>query len=118
MDASGDVYIAGYTEALNFPIAGAYQATNQGSVNAFVAKLSAAGTSLIYATYVGGNSDDRAWGIAVDTLGNAYVTGSTTSTNFPLVSSLRSTLGGGRDAFVFKLNSRGNALIAFSVEGK
>ncbi len=110
VDASGDVYVAGYTEALNFPIVGAYQATNKGSVNAFVAKLSAAGTSLIYATYVGGNSDDRAWGIAVDSSGNAYVTGSTTSTNFPLVSSLHSTLGGGRDAFVFKLNSTGNTL--------
>ncbi len=110
VDASGDVYVAGYTEALNFPIDGAYQAANKGSVNAFVAKLSAAGTALIYATYVGGNSDDRAWGIALDSSGNAYVAGSTTSTNFPLVSALQSTLQGGRDAFVFKLNSKGNAL--------
>ena len=108
--SSGDLYITGWTEAMNFPIAGAYQASNKGSVNAFVAKLSAAGTSLIYATYIGGNSDDRAWGIAVDSSGNAYVTGSTTSSNFPLVSSLRSSLGGGRDAFVLKLNSTGNAL--------
>ncbi len=110
VDSAGDLYIAGWTEAMNFPIAGAYQASNKGSVNAFVAKLSAAGTSLIYATYIGGNSDDRAWGIAVDPSGNAYVTGSTTSNNFPLVSSLRSTLGGGRDAFVLKLNSIGNIL--------
>ena len=110
VDSSGDLYVAGWTEALNFPIAGAYQAANKGGVDAFVAKLSAAGTSLIYATYLGGNGDDRAWGIAVDSSGNAYVTGSTASTNFPLVSSLRPNLGGSRDAFVVKLSPSGSAL--------
>ncbi len=65
----------------------------------------------MYATYIGGSGDDRAQGIAVDKSGEAYVTGSTASTDFPLVSPIRSTLGGGRDAFVLKINALGSALV-------
>ena len=77
--------MTGWTDSIDFPIAGSVQATNHGGVDAFVAKLNASGSALLYATYVGGRSDDRASGIAVDSSGNAFVTGSTTSTNFPLV---------------------------------
>ena len=110
-DGSGNLYVAGWTEALDFPIAGAVQASNQGGVDVFVAKVNASGTALVYATYIGGRGEDRATGIAVDSLGQAYVTGSTSSTNFPLASPIRSTLGGGRDAFALKLNSAGNTLL-------
>ena len=87
------------------------QSTNGGSADAFVAKLNSTGTALIYATYIGGKGDDRAAGIAVDSTGEAYVTGSTASYNFPLVSPIRSTLGGTRTAFVLRLNSAGNSLL-------
>jgi len=111
VDGSGNLYVAGWTEALNFPIMGAFQAVNRGGVDAFVVKLNAAGTALVYATYIGGRGDDRAAGIAVDSLGQVYVTGSTASADFPLTAAIRTTLGGGRDAFAFKLNATGNALV-------
>ena len=112
VDAGGNLYVAGWTEALDFPIAGAIQAFNKGGVDAFIAKLNAAGTALVYATYIGGRSDDRAAGIAVDSSGQAYVIGSTGSTNFPLVAQIRSSLGGaGRNAFALKVNAVGSALL-------
>jgi Beta-propeller repeat len=111
VDGAGNVYAAGWTEALNFPIAGAVQAENRGGVDAFVAKLNVAGTAFDYATYIGGQGDDRAAGIAVDSLGQAYVAGSTSSTNFPLVSPLQSKLAGGRTAFALKLNPAGSSLV-------
>lgn len=66
---------------------------------------------LVYSTYLGGSGDDRATGIAVDSAGNAYVTGSTNSTNFPTVNPLQARLGGGSDAFIAKLNPTGSALV-------
>jgi len=110
-DGSGNIYAAGWTESLNFPVSGAIQAANRGGVDAFVVKLNSSGTALVYATYIGGNSDDRASAIAVDSTGQAYVTGSTASTNFPLAAPIRFSLGGGRDAFALKLNAAGNALV-------
>jgi hypothetical protein len=111
VDSSSNLYVTGWTEALNFPVAGAYQATNQGSVNVVVAKLNSAGSALLYATYIGGKSTDKGAAIAVDSSGEAYVTGSTSSSNFPLVLSNRSTIGGSTTAFVLKLNAAGNALL-------
>ncbi len=111
VDTAANLYVTGWTAALNFPIAGSVQSSNQGGVDSFVVKLNPSGTSILYATYIGGNGDDRAAAIAVDAAGEAYVTGSTASTNFPKVSSLRATLGGGRDAYVLKLNSTGNTLL-------
>ncbi len=111
VDTAGDLYVTGWTAALNFPIAGAVQAANQGGVDAFIAKLNPTGTALVYATYIGGKADDQAAGIAVDASGQAYVTGFTASTNFPLVTPIRSTLGGSRNAFALKLNATGNILL-------
>jgi hypothetical protein len=111
LDPGANLYMTGWTDALNFPVDVPYQAVNAGGVDVFVAKLSAAGTGLLYATYIGGRSDDKGAAIAVDNLGQAYVTGSTTSTNFPLVSSNRSTLGGSTTAFVLKLSAAGNTLL-------
>jgi hypothetical protein len=111
LDASGNLYVTGWTEAVDFHIVGPVQGSNKGGVDAFVGKLNAAGTAFVYATYIGGQGDDRAAGIAVDGSGQAYVTGSTASSNFPLVSPIRGSLGGGRDAFALKLNSVGNTLL-------
>ncbi len=116
VDSSGNLYVTGWTEAVNFPVVGPVLApnsgaANQGSVDVFIAKLNAAGTALVYATYIGGRGDDRAAAIAVDGSDLVYVTGSTASTNFPLVAPVSSTLGGGRDAFALKLNASGNTLL-------
>jgi len=111
VDSSGNVYLAGWTSATNFPTATPYQAANAGGVDAFVAKLNSAGTAFFYATYIGGRGDDQANGIAVDSSGEAYVTGSTASLNFPLVSPIRTLLVGSKAAFVLKLNNQGSGLI-------
>jgi hypothetical protein len=103
--------VTGWTEALDFPIAGAMQAANRGGVDAFVAKFNPTGTALIYATYIGGAGDDRGAAIAVDSSGEAFVTGSTASANFPLAAAIRATLGGAKTAFVLKLNAVGNTLL-------
>jgi len=117
VDAGGNLYVTGWTESLDFPIAGSVQAANQGGVDAFVAKFDAAGTALVYATYIGGSGDDRGAAIAVDSAGEAFVTGATASTNFPLVSPIRPALGGSKTAFVLKLNSVGNTLLYSSYLG-
>ncbi|HSR05711.1 MAG TPA: SBBP repeat-containing protein, partial [Bryobacteraceae bacterium] len=111
IDSASDLYAAGWTEALNFPIVLAAQAASGGSVDAFIVKLNPTGTALLYATYIGGSGDDRAAAIAVNTSGQAYVTGSTASPNFPLLLPLRATLGGAKTAFVLKLSATGNQLL-------
>jgi len=110
VDGSGNAYVAGWTESADFPVVGPRQGFG-GSVDAFVFKLTASGTAVAYATYVGGNRDDRAFGIAVDTSGNALLTGWTSSTNFPVTTAAQGAMAGVRDAFVLKLNPAGNALV-------
>lgn len=110
VDGAGSAYIAGYTDSSALPTANPAQNFNLGGVAAFVAKLNAAGNSLEYCTYMGGSGDDRAYGIAVDSSGAAYVTGSTTSLDFPTRYAEQTSLQGGRDAFVFKLSPMGNML--------
>ena len=111
VDPAGNLYAAGWTEAIDFPVSNAIQAVNRGGVDAFLFKLNPAGSALLYATYIGGRGDDRAAGIAVDASGQIYLAGSTASTDFPLVASIRPALGGSRDAFVVKLNAIGNLLV-------
>src|SRR5437879_12093989 len=83
-----------------------------GYTDAFVSKLDAAGSALLYSTYLGGSARDAASGIAVDGAGRAYVTGLTRSANFPTVNPLQAAYGGGEgDAFVTKLNATGTALV-------
>jgi Beta-propeller repeat len=110
VDAGGKLYVAGYTESTNTPTSSSIQNFG-GSVDAYVFCLAASGTSLVYATFIGGTGDDRAYGIDVDTAGQVYVVGSTTSTNFPKAAPLQASNGGLRDAFILKLNASGNALI-------
>jgi hypothetical protein len=110
VDDSGNAYVAGFTDSGNFPIAGAI-APNRGGVDAFVLKMNSSGTQLLYATYLGGRGEERALGVAVDSTGNAYVTGFTNSTDFPTVNALRGTLSGARDAFLAKLSADGSQLV-------
>ena len=84
MDGAGSAYVTGYTGSTNFPTtAGAVQTTHAGGIDAFVTKLDATGSGLVYSTYLGGSDDDVGFGIAVDGAGSAYVTGDTVSTDFP-----------------------------------
>jgi len=90
VDGAGSAYVAGYTDSTNFPTTtNAFQTVLGGTTNvtvvnnAFVAKFAPSGTNLVYSTFLGGTSGDQAFGIAVDTNGNAYVTGGATSLNFP-----------------------------------
>ncbi len=111
VDSTGAAYLAGFTASYDFPTASPEQNVSAGGNDVFVAKLNPAGNSLLYCTYIGGKGDDRAYGIAVDASGAAYVTGSTTSSNFPARSALQARLAGAKNAFVLKLNPAGNALV-------
>ena len=113
VDGSGNAYVTGYTVSTDFPTtAGALQTTYGGNNDAFVSKLNASGSALVYSTYLGGSANDYGYGIAVDSSGNAYVVGSTASTNFPTTTgALQATNGGNNDAFVSKLNASGSALV-------
>src|SRR5262249_44817069 len=111
VDSTGSLYATGWTEAIDFPIVLAEQVNNAGGVDAFVVKVSPSGLGLVYATYIGGRGDDRATAIAVDSAGEGYVTGATSSSNFPLVSPVRFTLGGSKSAFALRLNAVGNTLL-------
>jgi hypothetical protein len=114
LDPTGNAYITGQTVSTNFPTASAIQATFGGGTpdgDAFVTKINAAGTALVYSTYLGGNDNDVGADIAVDSSGNAHVTGNTASSNFPTANALDSTLGGTADAFITKLNAAGSAFV-------
>jgi hypothetical protein len=112
VDDSGHAYVTGYTWSSNFPTRNPYQMAPQGGVDVFVTKLSSAGNSLIYSTYLGGGGPDEAFDIEVDGSGNAYVTGVTGSSDFPTLNPYQDAFqGGGWDAFVTKLSSAGNSLI-------
>lgn len=118
VDSSGAAYVTGYTTSTNFPTANALQGTFGGTIekqffafgDAFVAKLNPAGSALLYSTYLGGKGDEVGHGIAVDSSGDAYVTGETTSADFPTVHSLQSNTNMDA-AFVAKLNPSGSALL-------
>jgi hypothetical protein len=112
VDSGGNAYVTGDTESTNFPTQSPLQTANAGRSNAFVTKLNPAGSALVYSTYLGGSANfDRGTCIALDDVGNAYVTGSTASTDFPTVNPLQAANAGSRDAFVAKLNAAGSALV-------
>jgi hypothetical protein len=115
LDGAGNAYVVGTTNSTDFPsTAGAFQTSFPGGTsNAFLTELNPTGTALIYSTYLGGsNGQSAGFGIAVDSSGNAYVTGGTFATDFPTTDgSLQTSLGGDQNAFVTELNATGTALI-------
>ncbi len=108
---NGEAYVAGYTVSPDFPTLNPYQASNSGSNDVFVSRLSSSGSSLIYSTYLGGSASDPGTGITVGTNGEAYVAGYTVSPDFPTLNPYQAGYGGGCDAFVSKLSSSGSSLI-------
>lgn len=136
VDNDGNAYVAGRAASIDFPTASPFQSTLQGEVAAFVTKLNPDGNALLYSTYLGGSAsstipgsseagagDTVANAIAVDSAGNAYVTGSTSSSNFPTVNPYQATnhalngatpsgdSEGATNAFVAKFNTAGSALV-------
>ena len=111
VDGTGAAFVVGETISSDFPVFNAFQASRpSGAYAAFVTKLSASGAALGYSTYLGGNNTTYAQGVAVDGAGAAFVAGSTASSNFPVVSPLQGTIGGGLDAFVAKFAASGSSL--------
>jgi hypothetical protein len=115
VDSSGNAYVTGNARANNFPLLNQYQ-TYQGGLfgDAFVTKLNtnlSGAASLVYSTFLGGNGDDEGDGIAIDSSGNVYVTGTTTSTSFPLLNQYQ-TYQGGRDVFVTRLNTNPSGTVS------
>jgi hypothetical protein len=113
VDTSGDAFVAGVTgSATDFPTTtGALQTIGGGDTDAFVFELNPAGTRLTYSTYLGGTGVDIANGIALDSSGNTYIVGSTTSTDFPTHNAIQSSIAGESNGFVTQLNPSGSALV-------
>jgi hypothetical protein len=112
VDLHGNALVAGTTRSTNFPTANALQPVLGGGIeDAFVTKLDPTGSSLVYSTYLGGSNPDEGTGIAVDLRGNAYITGSTQSVNFPTANAFQENLAGASNAFVTALDPSGSAFL-------
>src|SRR5262249_24108042 len=111
VDSSGNTYVVGGTTSKNFPTMSPLQRRPKAAADLFVAKVNAAGP-LVYSTFLGGKNTDWGMAIAVDTSGNAFLTGITGSSDFPTTSgALQRSLRGSYDAFVTELNSSGSGLL-------
>jgi hypothetical protein len=112
-DPGGNIYVVGYTGSRDFPTtAGAFDTVFNGGSDAFVTKLNPMGNALVYSTFLGSASSDRADSIALDTAGSAFVTGTTSSPGFPVTAgAFDPGFNGGTDVFVTKLNPVGAALV-------
>lgn len=111
LDRSGRVYVTGTTASVDFPTQAPLQGSNAGSFDAFVTRLDATGSTLSYSTYFGGAGDDHALGIAVEPVGTAYLTGYTSSPDFPTQAPFQGARAGAYNAFVTKVNDKGSALV-------
>ena len=111
MDSSGNAYVTGLTTSIDFPTATALQSALKGYENAFAIKLSATGAALVYSTFLGGSGSDSGHAIALDASGNAYVTGTTCSYDFPTANAFQTVNANpicgpwGGTAFVSKLSA-------------
>jgi hypothetical protein len=133
IDSAGNVYVAGETNSTNFPTGDApngtvFQSANGGNGDAFLSKLNTTGTQLVYSTYIGGSGADGAAALAVNTSGDAFITGTTYSTNFPVSptttpsnptapQAFQTTYGGAGDAFVAEFTSAGKITYASYLGG-
>jgi hypothetical protein len=115
VDRAGNAYVTGFTDSDNqtFPVKVGPDLAHYSGEDAFVAKVNAQGTALVYCGYIGGSASERGYGIAVDSAGNAYVTGETgyVRNDFPVKVGPDLTHNGYYDAFVAKVNAQGTALV-------
>lgn len=110
INSAGNAFVTGQATGAFVTTAGVVQPSFGGGLDAYVLKLNPTGTGLIYGTRLGGQGDDLGRGVAVDAAGNAYVSGITKSTDFPLVNPFQSALRGTQDAFVAKLDATASTL--------
>lgn len=116
VDSAGNAYVSGWTGSTNFPTVNAFQPTYAGTWDAFVCKISADGSTLLYSSYLGGSGEENGinagtpGGIAVDSNGYAYVTGTTGSADFPVVNAFQPSLDGTTDTFITKISPSGSSL--------
>ncbi len=117
IDAEKRVYITGSTNSTNFPLVSAYQGSNNGSMDIFVACINSIGSELDYSTYLGTIGLEYGMTILADGDGNAFVCGNTSSTFFPTVNPYQASRAGSDDALVFEFSSSGSALLYSSYLG-
>ncbi len=112
LDAANHIFITGTTASSDFPVISPFQATEPSSLNAFLAKISADGSTLLYSTYFGGNGSDVPVGVAVDGTGNMVLAGYTSSTNLPLANAYQSSvLANQTYGFISKFSPNGSSLV-------
>ena len=118
VDSSGNVYVSGYTYSSNFPTQNALQSSLAGGSDIFITKFTPGSSALLFSTYLGGSSNDRALAMVVDSSGNIYLTGDTQSPNFPVTATAyQSTLVGTDNAFVTKVAPGGSTLVFSTLFG-
>jgi Beta-propeller repeat len=118
VDAGGNAYITGFTQSNDFPIVNGFQTTRGGLQEAYVLKLNSSGTGIVFSTFLGGKGDDRGFSIALDAANNSYVTGITSSTNFPTANPIqRSHAGGFADGFIAKIGAAGGLIYSTYIGG-
>lgn len=119
VDGAGNAYVSGLTTSPDYPTtSGAYDQTHNGGSDAFVSKLNPAGSALVYSTFLGGSAAENGVGVAVDGAGNAYVSGLTSSPDFPTTPGAFDEIhNGSSDAYVSKLNPAGSALVYSTLLG-
>jgi len=119
VDGAGNAYVVGYTSSIDFPTVSPLQPANGGGYDVFVSKINPTGSALVYSTYLGGSGNDSGYGIAVNSAGDAYITGSTSSANFPVTpGAFQVSYGGGSEsAFVTEVGPSGSSLVYSSFLG-
>jgi hypothetical protein len=112
VDGSGNLYVGGVTQSPDFPLLHSFAKTLMGNSDAFVIKLTPAADQFFYLSLIGGSGDEAGVSVAADNTGNAYITGRTTSPDYPVLAAIQPSYGGGSsDAFVSKLTPDGSALV-------
>ena len=111
VDEAGSAYVVGYTESSDFPVASPIQGSNAGGADIFLIKIDSTGSSLSYATYLGGSGNDWGYTVAVDSAGAAYIIGKSESTDFPMVNPIYGSNAGNYDAVIAKIDVTGTAIV-------
>ena len=117
VDRAGNAYVVGYTESADFPTVTAFDGEHEADRDAFVVKLAPGGGTLLFATYLGGSRSDTATDVVLDSGDSIYMTGSTSSWDFPTYQALQDERAGPTDAFMVKMDPSGSTLIYSTYHG-